>query len=227
MWSVILAAGMGIRLQREETDKPKPLLSVGDETFLDRLYKMLNVFSEKIVVVGGHGYHYLEQWANDKENVITVFNPEYKDTGNSLSALLGLMLVPEKQSVILTDGDVLIKYQYLEILAKENGSAFLVSKTELDSEAMKAHIEDGCIVDLGKAIVGEAETIGMQKLSAKMVESYIWHFDRERHIDGYYEDVIRELLKKECIKPIWVKETDWAEVDTLEDLKRAKMLGLI
>ncbi|NOZ91814.1 NTP transferase domain-containing protein [bacterium 3DAC] len=227
MWTVILAAGLGTRLEREDTDKPKPLVSIGNETFLDRLYRMLKPYTDMFVIVGGHGYHYVESWAEDKDDVMTIQNPEYADTGNSLSALLGLMVVPEKQDVILTDGDVVIKKEYVEKLAGIGGSAFLVSKTELDEEAMKAKIEDGCIVRLGKGINGDGETVGMQKLSAKMVDNYIWHFDREKHIMGYYEDVLTEILTKECVKPIWVEKIHWAEIDTREDLQRAKEIGLI
>jgi len=227
MWAVILAAGLGTRLEREETHLPKPLVSIGNETFLDRLYRQLTPMVERIVVVGGHGFTYLQQWAKDKDNVETIMNPEYKDTGNSLSALLGLMIVPEKTDVILTDGDVVIAEEYIKKLAQTDGSAFLVSRTELDSEAMKASIEDGCIKALGKQIDGEGETTGMQRLSYRMVEEYIWHYDREKHIDGYYEDVLTELLDKECVKPIWVEKTQWIEIDTLEDMKRAKEIGLI
>ncbi|GEM_PF-1787778 len=227
MWTVILAAGLGTRLEREDTDKPKPLVSIGNETFLDRLYRMLRPYTEKFVIVGGHGYHYVEAWAKGKDDVMTIQNPEYTNTGNSLSALLGLMVVPEKHDVILTDGDVVIKEEYIEKLASTKGSAFLISKTELDEEAMKAKIEDGCIVMLGKGINGDGETVGMQKLSDKMVENYIWHFDRKRHVMGYYEDVLTELLTKECVKAIWVNQTHWAEIDTKEDLQRAKEIGLI
>ncbi len=226
MWAVILSAGMGTRLEREERHLPKPLVKVGDETFLDRLMRQLSPYVDNIVIVGGHGYKYLTQWAEGKD-VITIINPEYENTGNSLSALLGLMMVPEGEDALLTDGDVIINDIYVERLATYGGSAFLVSKTELDDEAMKAHIEDGCIRRLGKGISGEAETVGMQKLSSSMVNTYIWHYDRERHIDGYYEDVLAEMLNKECVKPLWVEKTDWTEIDTKEDIERAKALGLI
>ncbi len=226
MWAVILAAGMGTRLQREERHLPKPLVNIGNETFLDRLTRQLSPYVDNIVIVGGHGYEYLTQWAEGKD-IVTIMNPEYENTGNSLSALLGLMMVPEGEDVILTDGDVIIKDIYVEKLAAWGGSAFLVSKTELDEEAMKAHTEGGCIRMLGKGISGEAETVGMQKLSSSMVNAYIWHYDRERHIDGYYEDVLAEMLDKECVKPLWVEKTDWTEIDTTEDIQRAQALGLI
>jgi len=216
MWSVILAAGFGSRLNRKHRELPKPLISVGGTTFLDRLYRQLKPISEGIVVVGGHGFEYLRRWAEDKD-VILVFNRDYSSTQNSLSAVLGLSKVPGEEEAILTDGDLWIDDDAIDMLMNTGGSAVLVS-SGADEEAMKAEVKNGRVLRMSKALQSDYETAGIQRLSPELIHHMLKIYNPTDHSQLYYEEVISPLLKRHHMAAVEVPREKWIEVDTEEDL---------
>ncbi len=216
MWSVILAAGLGSRLNRKQKDIPKPLTPVGKTTFLDRLYRQLRPVSDGIVVVGGHGFQHLQRWAEDKD-VILVFNRDYLHTQNSLSAVLGLTHIPPGEDAILADGDLWIEDDVLNLLINVRGSAVLVS-TGADEEAMKVEIKNGRVLRMSKALESDYETTGIQRLSSKLIKQVIKAYNPRIHSQLYYEEVISPLLGRYHMVAVEVPREKWIEVDTEEDL---------
>lgn len=226
MWSVILAAGFGSRLNRKQRDIPKPLIPVGKTTFLDRLYRQLKPVSDGIVIVGGHGFQHLKKWAEDKD-VILVLNRDYMHTQNSLSAVLGLTRIPPGEDAILTDGDLWIEDDVLSLLINAKGSAVLVS-SGADEEAMKAEIRNGRVLRMSKMLNSDYETTGIQRLSSKLIEQMIKAYNPRIHAQLYYEEVISPLLGRHHMAAVEVPREKWIEVDTEEDLRQLmRRLGAI
>jgi choline kinase len=235
--AVILVAGIGSRLRPITDDRPKALVQVGDETILGRACRLLvDAGAKKIVLATG--YQRERVWRATRGlgiEVVTCDNPEYATTQNSVSLALCQRAV-EGESFVKLDGDVVFEPEVLgRLLRAPRDSDLLVltdSKRERDEEAMKVREQDGRIVEFGKRIPlasAQAETIGIEGLSKRASDEFFRAMarHRERGERGlYYEDVYSELIRSEALsaRAIEVGDLAWTEVDTLEDLERARAL---
>jgi 2-aminoethylphosphonate-pyruvate transaminase len=62
--AVILAAGMGIRLGSELTDRPKGFLELGDRPIIEEsVQRLSDAGIERIVIVTGYGAEHYEKLA--------------------------------------------------------------------------------------------------------------------------------------------------------------------
>lgn len=101
---VILAAGLSSRMKDF-----KPLLPIGNTTFIKRLIlQMRTVGVEKIVVVTGHCHAKLTEHLKD-ENIITVYNENYKNSQMLESVKLGISyLADDVNKILLSPVDVVM-----------------------------------------------------------------------------------------------------------------------
>ena len=94
MDAVILAAGIGRRMRPLSDDGHKGLLTIGDETILDRLVSgLLTIDVDRITVVTGYRAdevegHLSARWPADR--IRFVRNEHYATTNNVVSLAIGL-----------------------------------------------------------------------------------------------------------------------------------------
>lgn len=87
-YGVILAGGLGSRLDSEERNEPKPLMTVGGTALLERVILLMkNAGIKQIVIVLGYRSGQIIKFLNDKKfkGIVTVTNNlYYKKNGISL-----------------------------------------------------------------------------------------------------------------------------------------------
>jgi choline kinase len=234
--AVILVAGIGARLRPLTDDRPKALLDVGGETILHRAVRLLMACGvERIVLATG----YRESAVRDALREIPaefVFchNEAFDRTQNSVSLALCRAAV-EGHSFYKLDGDVVFMPEVLQRLeqSEEPLAVAVDAARTVDAEAMKVRVNSARrIVAFGKAIPIEAsagESIGIERIEAavsgRLFDALQSAIEAAR-TDLYYEDIYSELISAQALsaEAIEVGDLAWTEVDTPEDLDRARAL---
>jgi choline kinase len=231
--AVILVAGVGARLRPLTLDRPKALVDLGGETILGRALRLLaDAGVRHFVLATGYREDAIVRELDALGVRATLCpNPDYETTQNSVS-LLQCRAALAGRSFFKLDGDVVFRAEVLaRLMACTAELAVAVdSHRELDAEAMKVSVEAGQITGFGKHIpvaAARAETIGIEVLDARagqLVLERIAEAVAAGRRDAYYEDFYSELVAAQAVRAAAVEVGDqpWSEVDTFEDLERAR-----
>jgi choline kinase len=161
-------------------------------------------------------------------------NAAYDRTQNSVSLALCRAAL-EGRSFYKLDGDVVFLPEVLERL-EASAAALAVgvdSARMADAEAMKVRVDGTShIVAFGKSIPlqeSAGESIGIERVDAEVSSALFSALQAamdERRTDLYYEDIYSELIAAQTLdaRAIDVGDLPWTEVDTPEDLERARAL---
>ena len=110
-------------------------------------------------------------------------------------------------------------------------AAAVEARADLGDEEMKVTVEGKRITAFGKHLDPRrsfGESIGIERVSGAAVSS-LFHGLRAAHAAGrtqlYYEDVYSELIQEGAAAwAVDVSDLPWTEIDTPEDLERAREL---
>ena len=104
--AIIMAAGIGKRMQPLTFDIPKPLIRVNGVRMIDTVVNGLKKNGiEEIFVVVGHLKEQFYEWSKKHENITIIENPYY-DTCNNISSLY--VVRENLGDCIILDGDQII-----------------------------------------------------------------------------------------------------------------------
>lgn len=243
--AIILAAGVGRRLQPLTLDVPKCLLRVGGDPILARqLRELHNAGLKEVCVVTGHFSERVSLFLQEGpacETAHACFNRDFASSNNAVSLTIALERHPGR-SFLLLDGDLLFDGEILQQLTGDGRPDLMVverDRRKITEESMKVRIDAGSgeVLDLGKGLEissgtpSTGEFIGMAKFSrvwsARILTAFRSLSD-ESCRDLYYEDLIRPLL--ESGPPIGTLSTEgrvWHEIDTATDLEEASQSALV
>jgi choline kinase len=234
--AVILVAGVGARLRPLTDERPKALVSIGDETLLGRQLRLLAEYGlERVILATG----YREDAVRDAVRTSPIpiefcRNERYDETQNAVSLALCRRAVNDAAFFKL-DGDVVFTADVLTRLdaCAAPLAAAVDERRALDAEAMKVSADaEGRVRAFGKGLrVSESagESMGIERLEASAVEPLFGALDdalRAGRTDLYYEDVYSELIARGQLEGRIVKVGDlaWTEIDDFADLERARAL---
>jgi choline kinase len=237
--AVILAAGLGTRLEPVTGGLPKCLVPVAGRTILDRMIeRLVEAGLDDLVVVTGHRAgdveRYLDRMAAPAgRRAARVFNPRYADWGNFHSLLVAERAVGGDGFVKL-DADVVMDDGLLPALLAAPGPAALAvdRSVELGDEEMKARVDRaGRVVELSKRIDPAAalgESVGIDRIDTELAP-LVWRALRrliELGETGEYYERAYELLMRDGIAFSYadVSSCQWVEVDDADDLAAAEAL---
>lgn len=208
-------------------------MDVGGETILNRAIRLLIAHGvQEIVLATGYREDQIRAAVRFLDARISYFrNEAYESTQNSVS--LGLCRAALRgKSFFKLDGDVVFQPDVLTRLSASRADLAVAvdSRRALDAEAMKVRAERGVITAFGKEIplgTAHAETIGIERLTSTggdRVLSRIGQAIAAGSRDQYYEHFYSELVADASLaaEAIEVGDLPWSEVDTLEDLERAR-----
>lgn len=202
--AVISAAGLGSRL---ELNRPKCLVTIGENRIIDYQLSLLEDFKEIRIVVGFLEDHVIEYVKRKRPDVLFVRNPYYRTTSNSFS--LHLASKDIQGPFLSVDGDL--------IISPESFSHF-VKQTACSAESIvgitKAKTEEAVFVTLDN----ENNVTGFS-LTDK--EAYEWA--GLAYLNGITIHPNTGFVFKEIEKhlPLPAQSIDCYEVDTQEDLANA------
>ena len=244
-----MAAGPGSRLMPITNEMPKCLLEVGGRTILERALEALRENGiEKIVVVRGYRSHLI-----DYPNITYYENPNFRE--NNILRSLFYAEGEMNDDFIFSYSDIVYSSEIVaKLMECEADIALTVDIDWLQhyegrdlhpiSEAELVKVEDGRVVKIGKGVVSPAEAhgefIGLAKFTKLGSEAMKvgYHrvaeerpstpFQNAASLDkAYMTDMIQELVDNGSLVQSVNIEGGWMEIDTLQDLERARRLFVI
>lgn len=226
--AIILAAGQGKRLRPLTEDTPKTLLDVGGQAILERILQALETNGyERAVIVTGFESEQIRAHCRSRDSMEIEF--VHSDRFASTNNIYSLWLAREyaTQGFTLINSDTVFPAESLAKLQRSEESALLVDPTseQTDEEMLVAFGSDG-LDAIGKDIDGDAEYIGVSKFTAADADVLFDHIERfieREEVNGWYEGAFDRLFEDVDIGSVDV-DGPWMEIDTQEDLSRAKEL---
>jgi len=230
--AVILAAGKGERISSTAEFVAKPLIKVFDLSLIERSIKNLinNLNVKKIYVVTGFNHeeindHLVKLKNKLSLNVEVVFAKNWeKGNGASFLAILDKM---KHQQFYLLMVDHLFNNEFYNAISKYkmNNKSYLIISRTLSSlndfnDATKVNVVDDKINDIGKSINdNNAFDTGFFILNSDEFNNVNKLSVREKLS---LSEVIQELVQQKKLYFIEVPEDSWFDIDTSQDLTKAK-----
>jgi len=230
--AVILAAGKGERISSTAEFVAKPLIKIFDLSLIERSIKNLinNLNVKKIYVVTGFNHeeindHLVKLKNKLSLNVEVVFAKNWeKGNGASFLAILDKM---KHQQFYLLMVDHLFNNEFYNAISKYkmNNKSYLIISRTLSSlndfnDATKVNVVDDKINDIGKSINdNNAFDTGFFILNSDEFNNVNKLSVREKLS---LSEVIQELVQQKKLYFIEVPEDSWFDIDTSQDLLKAK-----
>lgn len=222
MRAIILAAGMGTRLRPFTEDRPKSLVEVAGEPMAERQIRFIREKGiEDITMVVGYKSECFD-YLVEKYGVKLVFNDKFDDYNNIYSMYLVRDILSE--SYVL-EGDVYMNNNIIDTniskstyfsCEKENFKNEWKLITDSRNKVTSIDICDGN----GYIMCGVSY---WDEKQGKFIKSVL---DDLENIDGfenmYWDDVVRNNIKKMDVYVQKLKENDLMEIDNPEDLERVE-----
>lgn len=244
MKAIIVAAGMGRRLSPYTDDRPKTLVEVNGRSILARqvdAYRAAGV--DEIYIVRGYmkemilvdGAHYFDNDDYRSNNILTsLFYAEPAMDGGFLFSYSDIVFRPEVvRTTIETEGD------YALVIDRRWHEAYVGRKDHPVEEGEVARVDRGKVTLVGKKTMppdeATGEFIGLARFSAAAVTAMKQRFHQRRaELAGkpygraprfevaYLTDLLNDLIESGAVmRPAFI-DGGWREIDTVEDLERAK-----
>ena len=235
---IILAAGEGKRLRPHTLEKPKCMVKIQDKPILEcQLAAIDSCKIEDVIIVGGYKFELLKHLKVEK-----IFNPDF--LGTNMVTTLFCAKDRLEGEIIISYGDIVYSEDILLKALEFKGEIGIVADVNWrdywetrssdplsDTESFKVN-SAGNIVDIGNCVSSmdsiPAQYIGLTKLSSggsKILKAIFQKCKDKGSINGkrvenaYMTDLIQEvILSGHKVSPIFV-DSNWIEIDTVEDLK--------
>jgi len=247
MKAIILAAGLGSRLNEFGKKTPKCMITIFGKTLLERQIEIFhNCGISEITVVTGHNSNSINY-----PDVDYIKNPNYSTTNMNES----LFCAREKfdDSILISYSDIIYEQKIIEKILKSDHDfslgvrldwrKYYENRTQHPlSEAENVVIDDDRIINLKKNIsscsynqdIGEFLGIikmtkkGIRQLLKKYLElknKNLGKFHTSESLEqAYLTDMLQEMI--DCgtiLNPVILNDL-WFEIDTTEDLRKAEKL---
>ena len=225
--AVIMAAGMGTRLEEKTKDMPKGFLKIGHIPIIEQsIIKLLNVGIEKIVIGTGYLSEHFERLLPFYP--VELVKSEKYATTSSMYTLYNM-----KDSIdddfLLLESDLLYDQKGLNYLleAKEKDVILASGKTESGDEVYIETDVNSYLVNMSKNIsklgTVSGELVGITKVSHQTFQEMCTYaekaFDSDPLID--YETVLVGISKELNYSVKVIEDYSWCEIDDANHLKRA------
>jgi len=239
--AVILAAGVGSRIQPLTNDCPKSLLEVAGQPILERMIcNCLNCgISEFILVLG-----YLNDRIRDfvattfpKIDVTYIVNKKYTETNTGYSLMLAAKAAGGT-GFIKFDADVVFDTKILRrLISSPFEVALCIDRAiQLDAEEVKVIVDDEFRVLRASKDVNPkealGESIGIEKINGDTAEKLFAELTQmmaqDHHHQAYYEAAYERLMAKDFVfHAVDVTGLNWTEIDTHDDFVSANEMFAI
>jgi L-glutamine-phosphate cytidylyltransferase len=225
---VILAAGRGARLNGENSDMPKCLVTVGGETLLSRNIRLLRAsgIDDVAVVVGCAA----DTVRRSCPGVTFVDNARFAQTNSLYSLWLARPLLMD--GFVVMNCDVLVHPQLLtDLLTARHQDALLLAYrdafTQYGEEEMKVRVRCGRVLDMSKTMApdeADGENVGIVKFGAEGARLLVEKMDALVAAGEQKAWVPRAFAAFAAERPLHAISTrgfPWTEIDFPEDYRRA------
>lgn len=242
MQAIILAAGMGRRLQNKTKKHTKSMVQILGKTFLEHSLDKLTQFDiSKIIIVIGYCGEEIRYVIGSEYNgipVIYVENKNYATTNNIYSLYLTKEYL-EKEDTLLLESDLIYEKEILDkLITNPYPNLAVVAKFQpyMDGTMVEINEEDEIIALISKDKFDYKEkdlyykTVNIYKFSKEFLKQeylpFLEAYCKTMGNNGYYEQVLKVLLslEKNSLKVLKLNTEKWYEVDDLQDFDIAECL---
>jgi choline kinase len=239
MRAIILAAGVGLRLQQPEPQLPKCLLQFGGQSLLERhLYLLGRAGVEEVVLVLGFHHQMVEAHlarVGAPLRAQIVLNPRF-ELGSVLSLDSAAAALRGGGDVLVMDADVLYHERIMAALlaGKAPVNRILIDREfEAGAEPVKVCVRAGVPFELRKQLGADlrydtiGESVGFFRFSeagARRLAQITGDYVASGRAGQPHEEAVRDMLR-EASQPFEVADitgTPWVEIDFPEDVQRAE-----
>jgi len=240
MKAIILAAGLGTRLEPITGGLPKCMVSVAGRPLVDRMLERIEQAGiRKAIVVTGHRADELVRHVKSlpselAQSAAFVHNERYSDWGNFYS-LLCAEEATGGDSFVKLDADVVMDETLLPLLLAAEGPGVLAvdRRGPLADEEMKVRVDaaTGKLLELSKRVDPASafgESLGVDRIDAELSPAVFAELralidDGETH--EYYERAYERLIQNGApFRCADVSSCQWYEIDNADDLRAAEQL---
>jgi choline kinase len=225
MRAIIMAAGVGSRLQGITGGRPKCLIQAGEQTLLARMIGQLQdrgIHDISVIT----GYKSALVHAEFPLGVRKIHNPFYRVTNSIASLWLARGLLTE--DTLLMNADLYFESEVLDIaLAQCHPVAMLSDCTRIESADFRFRTRGDRIVAAGKNIPDaetDCEYVGIVRLDRDFIETFRTRLEKminEGCFGDWWEAVLYSFLGEHVqIRCADVGAAFWTEVDHAVDYAR-------
>lgn len=238
MKQIVLAAGKGTRLRPLTADDPKPLVTVSDgESIFDinmDASERVGSIQETVVVVGYEADRFRSavRSRSGELPISLVENEQYDSTGPVYSLSKGIETV-DGDDFVVQNGDTIYAPAALRAVTQADADGIRVAVSpaeEFSPDDMNLARRNGRLKEVGKTIAAGPDAKSAGLVSVRGV-SYREEFSDavntllEGDSKAYWHDVLNELTARGVsVETVEVEADAWSEIDTVEDLERARTI---
>jgi len=228
--AVILAAGMGIRLNEMGKLIPKGFIRLGEKTIIEEsIEKLKKIGITRIIIVTGHLNNFYNNLAHSSKGLIEiVHNKRYAKSGSLYSLSLAHQKV--KEDFLLLESDLIYEERALwEILSLSEKNVILLSGPTYSGDEVYVKTVNSHLINmskdrdtLGNSITGEL--VGISKISIELYSILIQQAEKmfKNTINIDYETGLVVSSKLHPIKCHLIRDLIWGEIDNEHHLHRVK-----
>lgn len=227
MRAVLLAAGMGTRISRYLSGKPKCTVDIGGITLIENTVQMLQSKGIKdIAIVLGYRGNVIRDILKDYD--ISFYENPFYDVTNSIASMwFARDFLKVEDRYIIMNGDVFLEDKLLDEIVAETGSPVMFADGSRKEEAdYKFKYENGILRKYGKELTGDditGEYIGLGSFDYRFISFFTEEMEamisRQQH-NVWWENIVYEISRDRDVYVRDIAGMFWAEVDYIEDYKR-------
>ena len=231
MTYIILSAGKGVKLQPLTLNHPKSLYKLDDNTtILQRLVRMIRRYdaAAEIIVVVGYMYKQIQRELED-DNVNFVHNPFYSVTG-SMGSLWFAKDYLQRENITIINGDIVASDILLKdvICQHTDYPLTLLDSSRKDSNKYNVQVQNDMVCVMSKNLTdyqgNYASIIKLDAVSSRFLLEQLNQMVNEEMYHLFYEDALVQMIFEKNFEMYYkdIKDYEWTEVDSVDDLLKAK-----
>ena len=226
--AVILAAGLGSRLQSVHSAAPKGFIEIDGLPIIERSMDALRAagIREFVIVVGWMSSHYRE-WGARNSAIRFVENVDYATTGSLRSLKMGCAAVPGRD-VMVVESDLLYEPRAATaLMTAPSADTLLTSGFTQSGDEVWVYGANGRLEHLSKSSWQDrpalGELVGLTRLSAPTTAKVI-DAAGKLPASAHYEDGLNAVAASRKIALLHLPDLVWCEIDDEKHLERARTL---
>lgn len=226
MQVVILAGGVGSRLEKSTGGKPKCLADIGGRPLiLHQLEALSDHGIGPVLMVVGYNHETIRAVVGNRVEYLV--NERFRETNSLYSLWLARDWV--KGPFLLLNSDLFFDPAILDRLIAESGNVLAYDSTSSRGrEQTKVAIRDRKVIDLGKDLPpasARGESLGLLKFEADGARAMLdvaAHQIQEGHEKAWVIEATRAVCKMVPLYGVNIAGLPWTEVDFPHDLEEAR-----
>lgn len=235
MTYIILSAGKGVKLQPLTLNHPKSLYKLDDHTtILQRLVRKIRKYDPKaeIVVVVGYMYKQIQKELED-DNVKFVHNPFYSVT-SSMGSLWFAEDFLQRENVTIINGDIVASDKLMkDIVCQYTDYPYiLLDSTHKDVNKYNVQVQGDLVCVMSKNLSqysgNYASITKLDAVSSRFLLEQLNQMVNEEMYNLFFEDALIQMIFDKNFE-LYHKDIckyQWTEVDTVDDLTKAKEINI-